>query len=473
MYQFFFSHHKKVRTRKHRHNNKEITISNALFIMIDPDDFETETTAAAVSKHNQESKEKVLYFTADQYGDVDEPETKRRKTFHKSEAQLKEEEERRRFARAQEEMFRDERAQSKIDHINHLQKIAAEKNSFLGGHDNSPHSTLSDDDDDDDAKMTDGKRGLRLGEKDTWTGKDEDKHIRGGVEKATLDREGHIAKLEYEEEEEDFGGDGYKYDGDIRIEPFNLKKERENGYFDDSGFYIENSKTKDSDPWLDEEYDKVYAKELERPENKAKILRNLMLERQRREFEFGGSDSDSESDEDGTGLSKECRFLQTIVNLLAKDTETVSDGLRRLGNKKSGEANPEQFNELTDAADGLLGLGNMGIYAETKASLSKTLSTLTKDSPYAVNTAVPTAGTQQQQEKLWEYKFENGDGTIQGPFTSQQMAFWQAQGFFSGAYVALVRPAKGKEKSLLDDLEEDENGGNDFVRSDTIDFSKM
>lgn len=442
--------------------------------MIDPDDFEAETAAAEAAatapKHTQESKEKVYDFSVGQDEDAGEPDPKRRKTFHKSEAQLKEEEERRKFARAQEEMFKDEREQSKIDHINHLQKIAAEKNSFLGDYDNSPRSAISDDDGDDDTKMADGKRGLRLGEKDTWTGKDEDKHIRGGVEKATLDREGHIAKLEYEEEEDDFDGDGYKYDGDIRIEPFNLKKERENGYFDDSGFYVENSKTKDSDPWLDEEYDKVYAKELERPENKAKILRNLRLERQKREFEFGGSDS--ESDEDETGLSKECRFLQTIVRLLVRDTETVSDGLRRLGNKKSGEGNAEQFNELTDAADGLLGFGNMGIYAETKASISKTLGKLTKDLPHPVNTTAPTAGVQ-QQGKLWEYKFENGDGTIQGPFTSQQMAFWQAQGFFSGAYVALVRPAKGKEKSLLDDLEDDENGGNDFVRSDTIDFSKM
>lgn len=441
-------------TEKGRKKNKHHTT------MIDPDDIEVEAAAAASAKYSHSDKRNThnIYETKDDY--TDEPDPKRRKTSHKSYAQLKGEEERRKFAKAQEEMFKDERAQSRIDHIKHLQKIAAERSGFTGEEDgNDLRSSATAGYDDDDDGMTDASNSFRLGEKDTWTGKDEDKRIRGGVEEATLDEEGHIAKLHFEEDEEgDFDGDGYKYDGDIRIEPFNLKKERETGYFDESGFYIENSKDKERDPWLDEEYDKIYAKELRRPESKAQISRNLSKERQT--YNYDSSDSEDEDDKE----NRKCAFLQKIVSLLTTDTETVSDGLRRLGNKKSKDANIEQFNELTDAADGLLELGNMGIYAETKASLLKALSVFAKE-PL---TSASTAST-----SLWEYKFENGDGTIQGPFTSQQMAFWQAQGFFSGPYAALVRPAKEKTNSLLDDLEEDENGGNDFVKSDTIDFSKM
>lgn len=439
--------------------------------MIDPDEIEEAKVAAAAAAGFPKTNNGNVPDTRIYEGDYeDEPDSKRRKTSNKSEAQLKGEEERRKFARAQEEMFKDERAQSKIDHIKHLQKIAAEKSSFRKDEDDDDDSRSRMVDDEDDNTEDTSSKSLRIGERDTWTGKDEDKRIRGGVEEATLDEEGHITKLGYEEDEGgDFNNDGYMHDGDIRIEPFNLKKERETGYFDESGFYIDNSRKEERDPWLDEEYDKVYAKELERPENKAKILRNLMREKQTYDFDFGSSDSDSDTDNDGKP-SKECRFLQTIVRLLNKDTETVSDGLRRLGNKKSKDANEDDFNDLTDAADGLLGLGNMGIYSETKASLTKLLGKFVKEIPPTIGT---TGTGVQQQGKLWEYKFVNGDGTLQGPFTSQQMAFWQAQGFFSGSYEAVVRPAKGKPNSLLDDLEEDENGGNDFVKADTIDFSKM
>lgn len=457
--------------------------------MIDPDDEEMAAIAATAatdeSVNGRETRE-----VSKSGDDTEEPASKRRKTFHKSEAQLKGEQERRQFAQEQEKMFRGERAQSKIDHIRHLQEIARERSSAAGEDDNETQVEEADDTKDDISRR----------EKDTWTGRDEDKRIRGGVEEATLDEEGHIARLGYEEEEEedggddnggDFEGDGYRYDGDIRIEPFNLKKERETGYFDESGFYVANEQKEERDAWLDEEYDKTYAKELRRPENKAKILRNLARERQTYEFNFGSSDSEGDDDDDNDEnnsrnekqANKKCTLLRTIIGLLSKDTETVSDGLRRLGNKKSKDADPEKFNALTDAADGLLGSGNMGIYSETKTSLTKALRALTKEpfNPGSTTTvnAAEAHGVHlppHQEPKLWEYKFESGDGSIQGPFTSQQMAYWQAQGYFSGPYVALVRPAKKKTGSLLDDLEDDDDNNNnnngEFTKSDTIDFSK-
>lgn len=54
--------------------------------------------------------------------------------------------------------------------------------------------------------------------------------------------------------EEELEGDE-EDDNEVPLEPFNLKQERQEGYFDEGGHYVENKKDndEDQDPWLNSE----------------------------------------------------------------------------------------------------------------------------------------------------------------------------------------------------------------------------
>lgn len=68
-----------------------------------------------------------------------------------------------------------------------------------------------------------------------------------------------ITSIEGEEDEDTWSDDDKQ---DIAIEPFNLKQEQEEGYFDVTGHYVENKFSKGvSDAWLDE-YDEKWAKKV-------------------------------------------------------------------------------------------------------------------------------------------------------------------------------------------------------------------
>lgn len=55
----------------------------------------------------------------------------------------------------------------------------------------------------------------------------------------------HDAEEEYEEPDEAFTTDG------IPIEPFHLRRERAEGFFDEDGNYVERKMLEESDAWLD------------------------------------------------------------------------------------------------------------------------------------------------------------------------------------------------------------------------------
>jgi hypothetical protein len=101
----------------------------------------------------------------------------------------------------------------------------------------------------------------------------------------------------------------------------------------------------------------------------------------------------------------------------------------------------------------------------------------------------------------WEYKGLT-DGQIYGPFTSQQIADWKNQGFFSGQTAVMLRKVKSKKVAkpalnMFDDEEEEEEDlnpakktkveesssnskisekedeGNEWVSSDAVDFGSF
>ncbi|KAF0685660.1 Aste57867_22496 [Aphanomyces stellatus] len=236
----------------------------------------------------------------------------------------------------------------------------------------------------------------------------------------------------------------------VRMMAFNLKEDREDGHFDESGNFVwaKEDQAVQEDAWLED----VSAETMEGAE-RARIMRE-----------------EAKSEEEETWTER--RAISVFMEVL-EDGETVLKALKRLGKKKKGAKGPEQtpdmkreFNELTEASDFLMRQGKTEVYHTPKEEL------------------VPQAPAPLPVQ--WEYKSQ--DGQIQGPFPSSSFIAWQAQGYFKGESAVQMRrydphatqptPAAkdtSAAKELEDDFDDDDEETKDderWVLSDTIDFVK-
>ncbi|KAL9231814.1 hypothetical protein vseg_006985 [Gypsophila vaccaria] len=149
------------------------------------------------------------------------------------------------------------------------------------------------------------------------------------------------AEVRYQENES-FVNDG------IEMEPFNLEKEREEGYFDESGNFVEYVVEKeDKDAWLDSvEVDPKLAERLSAVPKKI--------------------DDEKETSSDDIGKMK-----RRIANAL-EPGETVLQALKRLkghSSDKRAKMSPETkkvFDQLTEDAMRLMENGDYNVYHEAK-----------------------------------------------------------------------------------------------------------
>ncbi|KAL4422393.1 hypothetical protein ABPG75_008590 [Micractinium tetrahymenae] len=188
----------------------------------------------------------------------------------------------------------------------------------------------------------------------------------GGVDDTDIveDVEGIEEELEQEEE-----------DG-IKLEAFNLKEEREKGYFDEAGNYVEKA-DKDAeedaaDAWLQSDEAKVVSAEV------------------RRKIEHRQRAAEAAAAAEPLSATQIARLQYQAAQVL-QPGETVAAGLKRLGGhsrrpaKRSRQrgggseepadmaadaaADPEvkeQFNRLTEAAMKLMDAGENDVYTQTK-----------------------------------------------------------------------------------------------------------
>ncbi|CAL5183202.1 unnamed protein product [Lathyrus oleraceus] len=149
------------------------------------------------------------------------------------------------------------------------------------------------------------------------------------------------AEVTYEDNE-DFVDDG------IQIEPFNLDREREEGYFDASGNFVEYVRDNEiKDAWLDNiEVDPRYA-------------------------ELSSATKNDEEEEVQELSSKDVAIMKRRIANVLESEETVLQGLRRLkgsGDRKtkmSGETKIV-FDQLTEDAMKLMENGEYNVYHENK-----------------------------------------------------------------------------------------------------------
>ncbi|GAB9463961.1 Cd2 antigen cytoplasmic tail-binding protein 2 [Globisporangium polare] len=309
-----------------------------------------------------------------------------------------------------------------------------------------------------------------------------------------------------------------------------MNDENDEGHFDDDGNFIWNKEDTrvQEEAWLD-------------GVSQEQIGAALHAKNQRDFRDEQGVETMTEE--------KANRILSTLLN----SRETVLQALQRLGSKRAknrgtkrkqaqtkaatpvpAAQTPEekaQFEQITDAADFLMRMGEVEVYSQIKEEFMAEEDVLAQRRAAGRVTFADENGQEEEgkseerpplakPETLWEYR--GADGQIHGPFPSSSFVAWQQQGYFTGDSAADIRQvqepktdseaeAKQQEKApeepkaepdklsaeqeLLNDFEDsededaedtkptEENGGqkstadsneaetNPWKRSDEIDFS--
>nr|XP_005888877.1 PREDICTED: CD2 antigen cytoplasmic tail-binding protein 2 [Bos mutus]XP_014338132.1 PREDICTED: CD2 antigen cytoplasmic tail-binding protein 2 [Bos mutus] len=285
----------------------------------------------------------------------------------------------------------------------------------------------------------------------------------------------HSLDSDEEEEEEEEGSSKYDIlasedvegqeaatlpsEGGVRITPFNLQEEMEEGHFDADGNYFLNRDAQIRDSWLD---NIDWVKIRERPPDQRPP-----------------SDSEEEDSLGQTPMSTQA-LLEGLLELMLP-RETVAGALRRLGARGGGKegskgpgrpSSPQRLDRLSGLADQMVAQGNLGVYQETRERLAMRLKGLACQTQgprdptpppsldmFAEEVAegelqTPTPAQREEVESpgdcladvMWEYKWENtGDAELYGPFTSTQMQTWVNEGYFpDGVYCRKLDPPGGQ-----------------------------
>ncbi|XP_016092020.1 CD2 antigen cytoplasmic tail-binding protein 2-like [Sinocyclocheilus grahami] len=271
-------------------------------------------------------------------------------------------------------------------------------------------------------------------------------------------------------------------DEGVRITPFNLVDEMQEGHFDSEGNYFVNKEKDIRDNWLDN-IDWVKIKE--QPVKKKK---GLAAKRKRRigdedeaeeeiKREEQRKDSEEEEEkgpaEDPLATYSHHQLTEAVIELM-RPGETVAAALRRLGGlgghkkkgrlregeeekKETSNRDADKLDKLTALADRLVGIGEFEIYQQTYEKLAYKLKGLTRgkaaktleeeqdDLDMFAEEFDEKQGAEKDEDKdnsrvndvvMWEYKWDNEENSeLYGPFSSQQMQDWVDEGYFKdGVY---------------------------------------
>lgn len=243
------------------------------------------------------------------------------------------------------------------------------------------------------------------------------------------------------------------HEGEVKITPFNLREEMEEGHFDSAGNYFIKKDKEIRDAWLEGvDWQKI-------DERVVKIAK----------------DKDQEQFEDTPDDINKITTMKSIVDIL-QPGETVLKAIKRLGGKsQSGSSASRRWNakrkkldqgyvsgecggtsgdkelllKLTGLADDLLQAGVFSIYQDTYEKLQYKVKEMEKDEKEETEDDAIEAAFQQGSEETstaqveaskpetlddettWYYKWKNeGDAETFGPFASSQMLEWANQGYF-------------------------------------------
>ncbi|KAH7285985.1 hypothetical protein KP509_33G054200 [Ceratopteris richardii] len=171
----------------------------------------------------------------------------------------------------------------------------------------------------------------------------------GNSEEISIPADVYEAEEDYEESDEE-------ETGEIAIEPFNLRKEREEGYFDAEGNYVEYVNENIKDAWLDS----------------AQVDTSIAAKHLKRY---------SEQEVERTLLPKDLAAIKRRIADALQPGETVLKALRRLKSTSTEKdknlkarmstKTKEIFDRLTEDAMALLDNGDIDVYNEKKETFER------------------------------------------------------------------------------------------------------
>lgn len=250
-----------------------------------------------------------------------------------------------------------------------------------------------------------------------------------------------------------------RFDGEVKLTPFNMKEELEEGRFDKDGHYLFNKNKDATDNWLDN-IDWIKVKSEAEPSTSKTKEKTL------------GDSSDSEDEsKDGPAAKAEVKFDECAkykeMLTMMQPKETVKRALQRLGvrissaerwkRKKMGLVDDSsKVTQLTEIANEILtNTGNMSVYEETYEAIEKKIKSLSGMTTAAEldmfgdfdgkeQEKMDEGGTEEaaaEEKLMWEFKWkqEDGDEKIFGPYDTEQMQNWVGEGYFKeGVFVRKV-----------------------------------
>ncbi|CAF2634990.1 unnamed protein product [Rotaria sp. Silwood2] len=258
------------------------------------------------------------------------------------------------------------------------------------------------------------------------------------------------------------------FDNDVKITPFNIDEELEEGHYDETGCFQWKKKDKEEvhDAWLDEiDWTNVKNYKLKNPDATGEDFDD-----QKQSHLSNDDDDDNDNDDTDKNQFNEINTLQSMLTIM-EPGETVARTIKRLGtvisnNKpkqqwkqrkplpgeiqtvKTVEQTPEELKknkllleEMSGLADQFVSNGELDIYQETYERLKTKLDRLqssnssktTTDSAFnmygdsdvssSVNKSTSSKNINtSSSEVLWEYTTDgNSTENLQGPFTTEQM----------------------------------------------------
>lgn len=230
---------------------------------------------------------------------------------------------------------------------------------------------------------------------------------------------------------------GSRQEEDIKITPFNMKEELEEGHLDEHGMYIfKDKRDEEKDNWLDN-IDWIKVKDTPRD------IKDKQEEGQEDPFD-------------------PLVCYKKILSFMTSG-ETVQRAIKRLGDKSkktvkkrkpqmkddvekhsdtssTTDISKEDLMTLISLADQAVNAGDMDVYERTFEQLDAKLKNM-NDSSHVVEdmfeddtkakSSADTTSTFPSEQVFWEFKWEDKeDVQIHGSFSNDQMIKWQQEGYF-------------------------------------------
>lgn len=213
--------------------------------------------------------------------------------------------------------------------------------------------------------------------------------------------------------------------GEIGVEAFNVEEERENGYFDDAGNYIQNEDEdaiQDQDLWINDVKDPEKAAESKRQAENSRRTHNRKHQESARHF-----------------MTDEALLR---LQFLLSHEGTVIDSLARLNKRReSGGTNViNSINYISDLISILETKGFEDVYSLKREDVT---------SLYAEEALNDSALIDDYKSPIWTFKWLKKPERVHGPHTNYEMQYWK-QSYFQNGVAVRFHDDPDKPENWLD-----------------------